>query len=1250
MTHLTPKELVLDVSDGTVIIRPSMGNELTKLWHAFKERPRHFQRKKLESPVPLTLLPLTPQYDPALHGTYFDAIQNALQNAKTSVMNIALTGSYGVGKSSILEEVAKTNKRHVISISLSTLGFGDEPDPSGVKLTKTNRIQKEIVKQLLYSQDPVRMPGSRYRRMTRFRFWRELGLAALVAVPITVTFFLAGWTASIANLITLPKELLLLPHIFVFVGAAALVLGLRSVFHNRIQIDQISAGTATITLSAKSSTYFDEYLDEIVYFFEVFNRDIVIFEDIDRFDDPHIFETLRSLNTVLNGAKQLKGRNVRFIYAIKDSIFDELGERAADEEAPDEKDDAAEATLARANRTKFFDLVIPVVPFITHRSARDLLVSTLSDIDHHVSMELIDLAARHVTDMRLIKNIRNEFAIFRERIIVNGSLDLREDALLAMMFYKSTHLTDFEQIKLGKSNLDTLYQASRDLVNANIVLQNEVIRKARVDLRAVRPAPTESARLGRALRAYIDLTVRLNAGTAQAVTFDSQPVDDTKMRSSAFWEQIVTTEVPVLVTFNATTPWGQHQKVLTLARSDIALAVGQSVDASEWVTQRREELNKVIGGAERERDFLAHADMADLAARSESTVEYDGEVQPFTSIIDKLLDSDLARQLVSHGYIDRNFTLYTSTYYAERVSATATNFMLKNIDPNVVDMYYELAGDDVAALLRERGHSILRERASLNVSVLDYLLTQDPAGSQEFITQLRTYGDDEKALLLAYVETGAHPDLLIERLVSRWAKTFTFLVSDSQLDEGARLRLTDVSLGALNADVTYEVAEPVREFFESNYSSLDALTDADGAVDAALVASLLDAAGAELLDLSVLSPRVRDAVVAVGAYAVTRENLQLALGGDEAGLALDQVKDKDENVYNRLIVNLAAYQAALVDGEPTISSAAPFEEIVNEIAGEDEDAVRPIIEKAAAVCTIDDLTGLPTVAWTPLAEQSRFLVNGLNVKAYIDHFGTDAALAVTLRAARTVGDTTALSEPLKVELAGELLAASNVLAEPALRASLASTIDLAASLPLSEVPAETGDLVGDLIAEGVIEDDDDAFAHIAAADWAGREYAISKSTEFVSFMTPTEVTPQQVGALIESTKIPDAVKAAVVGRFAEFTVGASAAALTKLADYAIRNSITLPIAEVTRLAGTVSAARVVSVLEPLLPGLTMVELIPIVTTLGGEYRKLAGATGKRPHLDKDEPHRALANRLDALGIVSSIDESGSTIQVNMKRP
>ncbi len=70
---------------------------------------------------------------------------------------------------------------------------------------------------------------------------------------------------------------------------------------------------------------------------------------------------------------------------------------------------------------------------------------TLRDTKGSVSDQIIDLASGHVADMRLILNIRNEFVIFRTKVLQtdNGNLDLHEDALFAMMLYKSTHLSDF---------------------------------------------------------------------------------------------------------------------------------------------------------------------------------------------------------------------------------------------------------------------------------------------------------------------------------------------------------------------------------------------------------------------------------------------------------------------------------------------------------------------------------------------------------------------------------------------------------------------------------------------------------------------------------------------------------------------------------------------------------------------------------------------------------------------------------------
>jgi hypothetical protein len=108
-------------------------------------------------------------------------------------------------------------------------------------------------------------------------------------------------------------------------------------------------------------------------------------------------------------------RSIRFVYALRDSIFEQLG---TDSQA---EGDSAQAEASLANRTKFFDLVVPIVPFITHRTARDLLTDVLKPDalpeGTAVSPELIDLTARHLPDMRLLKNIRNEYC--PQRVLIS---------------------------------------------------------------------------------------------------------------------------------------------------------------------------------------------------------------------------------------------------------------------------------------------------------------------------------------------------------------------------------------------------------------------------------------------------------------------------------------------------------------------------------------------------------------------------------------------------------------------------------------------------------------------------------------------------------------------------------------------------------------------------------------------------------------------------------------------------------------
>lgn len=56
------------------------------------------------------------------------------------------------------------------------------------------------------------------------------------------------------------------------------------------------------------------------YIFWSLKYNVVIFEDLDRFNNIGIFERLRELNELINNSEQID-RRVVFIYAIKDDIF-----------------------------------------------------------------------------------------------------------------------------------------------------------------------------------------------------------------------------------------------------------------------------------------------------------------------------------------------------------------------------------------------------------------------------------------------------------------------------------------------------------------------------------------------------------------------------------------------------------------------------------------------------------------------------------------------------------------------------------------------------------------------------------------------------------------------------------------------------------------------------------------------------------------------------------------------------------------
>lgn len=1199
------------------------------------------------------LVPLTPEYLAEEHGDYVAAIEAAL--AKDQIRNIALSGNYGVGKSSIMREVARRQDNRIVELSLSTLAPIEASQlDNSVPIqatTPTNRIQQEIVKQLLYREYPSRTPGSRFRRIERFRWWRAMGTSVLLGFVATVIFLLTGWTVKIASVFMPHLDIGVWAHAVIWSAAALITLLVSWLFYGKLHIQQFSAGSATVTLNESSVSYFDQYLDEIVYFFEVSDRDIVLFEDIDRFNDSHIFEALRALNTLLNASPQIK-KPIRFIYAIKDSIFDRIGLEIEGRRHSKEvltTDDPAQAEAIRANRTKFFDLVIPVVPFITHRSARNLALKLLGQVEHQVAPELLDLAMQYVPDMRLLKNVRNEFIVFRDRIFSGDGkqLNLSETELFAMMLYKSTHLADFETIRLGHSKLDILYKLSRELVTENIKRIEGELRVLRQKITRINLAATRSSQMGERLLAHVQRTAEASGFRTQNATYSlagaaKSPKD---LKGAQFWTTFVSPDEDLVLEY-----YDHYQgRTLSFTRDSLVAALGDPLDAESWNEADRDALAEQTDERMEDIRFLRSADLGDLVKRTEFLLLYKESKQSFEAIAKIILTPGLAYQIVRAGYINRNFTLYTSTFHGERVGPAATNFIIHHVERDLMDQHFELGPEDVDAVVRERGKSALKEPSLYNIAILDHLLAKHIDAADIMIHSLVGLGERQASFLQAYLTAGDECLRLIERFTVASTQVLTYLVSQTDLDDSSRLAFVNAALAHLTPS-KQRIDSAVSSYLSAHYAEFTALTsDATDPVQAERISVLFGDASIAVPRLELLGSQTRASFVSRNLYGITCQNLAIAIDNAPT-VALDVIRDRSGTVYDYVLKNLSKYLEAIDGTSMTIDANQHFIAIIEDVLSLDAPHLGDVIERAAPDCEVADLAEVSEGTWPALAEHRRAPATFNNVSRYVVALGAvDAQLAKTLTASAEITDTNTADEESKTALAAAILAAKDQLPSAVLRAKLVASLSLSLYLEIGEIAAEVGDLFAQLLKHDIIADEAASYEHLAATDWPTRKEFIRESGEFSSYMTPALV-GADLAELLKSDEIDSAIKDVIVEQATKYAEVAGRRGLNELARFATRCGCELSPDVVQKMAQeNVSAQQILMLLKPHLGVISRDQLFTILQSLDGDYPKLTEVGRSRLRVSDTLADRELLERLQREKTVSSYDVNKGMIEVNRKR-
>jgi hypothetical protein len=405
-------------------------------------------------------------------SVYEDAINFVFEN--NDVKNVAISGAYSSGKSSILESYkAKHSDKRFVHLSLAHFHTQEQEELALINSSndivkdtvKESVIEGKILNQLIHRISTDKIP------QTNFRIKKDVKPEKLFKLTAIISFFWGSiaflvsydritdfvnampnnWVKSLVCVLTSQYAFIL--ALFVCVVCAVMVtFFLIKAQTNKNIFRRISLQGNDIEIFEEAEdSYFDKYLNEVLYLFENVEADVIIFEDMDRLNASRIFERLREVNTLVNIHRKKEQKDkyspLRFFYLLRDDIF------------------------ISKDRTKFFDYIIPIVPIVDSSNSYEQFLKHLKEgelldrFDHSFLQSL----SLYIDDMRILKNIYNEFVVYFHRL---NTTDLDYNKMLAIIAYKNLFPRDFSDLQLAKGFIHELFLEKVQLVEKELVSLN----------------------------------------------------------------------------------------------------------------------------------------------------------------------------------------------------------------------------------------------------------------------------------------------------------------------------------------------------------------------------------------------------------------------------------------------------------------------------------------------------------------------------------------------------------------------------------------------------------------------------------------------------------------------------------------------------------------------------------------------------------------------------------------------------------
>lgn len=381
------------------------------------------------------------------------ALKNAVDNENN--YNIGITGSYGSGKSSIIKSYEKNNNKNLLYISLAILNENDNNDTNNNQDISPleSRLEKAIVNQIVHQIDPKYIPQSFLKSKKEKNYALNTGFIS-VGVLLLILNIPASYNyiAGIINddfLLNLIKKI----RIYLFAGLIGYGMILLYYIIKKINFSSIIKFKSEIyEFEANSNektndndSYFDKHLDDILYCISQSKCDAIVFEDIDRFNNQEIFIKLKEINNLLNN-RHIFGKfnickKIPFIYAMNDDLF------------------------KSNDKTKFFDVVIPVIPYINGDNSAETFDNLFKNKEEiKPDKVVLNILSHYITDMRLLKNIYNEYIIYIATLSDENFKKHDYNQLFSLIVYKNLYPTDYSNLQFRKGYLFSIINSRKAIV------------------------------------------------------------------------------------------------------------------------------------------------------------------------------------------------------------------------------------------------------------------------------------------------------------------------------------------------------------------------------------------------------------------------------------------------------------------------------------------------------------------------------------------------------------------------------------------------------------------------------------------------------------------------------------------------------------------------------------------------------------------------------------------------------------------